>query len=818
MSIPKDYLLKTPVSSDYPGKFHKVFNPLDDSNPDQSEANHLDNNEPNLMNLIIYLYLQIVNLNPIDLALNQSKTSFAEELKGTQCVGDMDTIDYTLLNQSGITSENLDQHICTFASKKQNTMRNEKSPDSITSDQIENLSTIKKAGHLILLHFLNFLGHFPMKSLKTTSLSALINENDDNPYVSSNLADKIEHESLNSPNVLVFTVNETSLMTFLELPFDAFDDSSIWSKISLHRSGNSVLSAQPVRIIIRNVLGKFVWDSIMLTSPLASDKNILKTNSSQLNNLMTHDHLASITVPAMTESSQKETSDSILEKDDLALLIDSIHQLVPECKSEANDLEFVDNLNQFPEAIDTVALMINQHYQECQLNEEINLFNQKNSNFHLSKFTPPKLDGNDSQCSNDIDYSDPIKEFQYCRQIIEQFGFLSWEKRKQINLLSKNQATIRELRHLDNQQCRDKHKIAVIYVGPGQETKESILMNNSGSKDFEEFVSHLGWDVDLVNHSGFMGGLQSNLSTGATAPYFADSFNEVIFHVSTRLEPINENGLPQNIEKQQLMNMKMRHLGNDEIHIVWTENCKEYRRSILATEFGDALIVIYPLPKEIYPNLYRIQLMRKAEVPFFGPLFHGAVVQKEELAGLVRATAINASRGKRLNMENYKPYFEERYDTIQNLIRKHKEPSTFEEFITRIYSPRYEVLPKLNLLETTNPADLYDHGFISLEDFVNNYSSSLSSRSMLYARQRDSSSSITDPHSPSTSSILSTDTISQPQPQSTSQSISSTTLKTSLHEITSNSKHTVQSTGPSASSSSVASLRGLRPNSRGSIK
>ncbi|KAF7487806.1 Ral GTPase-activating protein subunit alpha-1 [Sarcoptes scabiei] len=109
MSIPKDYLLKTPVSSDYPGKFHKVFNPLDDSNPDQSEANHLDNNEPNLMNLIIYLYLQIVNLNPIDLALNQSKTSFAEELKGTQCVGDMDTIDYTLLNQSGITSENLDQ-------------------------------------------------------------------------------------------------------------------------------------------------------------------------------------------------------------------------------------------------------------------------------------------------------------------------------------------------------------------------------------------------------------------------------------------------------------------------------------------------------------------------------------------------------------------------------------------------------------------------------------------------------------------------------------------------------------------------------------
>lgn len=41
--------------------------------------------------------------------------------------------------------------------------------------------------------------------------------------------------------------------------------------------------------------------------------------------------------------------------------------------------------------------------------------------------------------------------------------------------------------------------------------------------------------VDLGVHPGFMGGLQSNKSTGETAPYYASSSVEVLFHVSTRM-------------------------------------------------------------------------------------------------------------------------------------------------------------------------------------------------------------------------------------------------------------------------------------------
>jgi ribosome-binding factor A len=38
-------------------------------------------------------------------------------------------------------------------------------------------------------------------------------------------------------------------------------------------------------------------------------------------------------------------------------------------------------------------------------------------------------------------------------------------------------------------------QIAVIYVGAGQEDKNSILTNSDGSQAFEDFVAGLAWEV-----------------------------------------------------------------------------------------------------------------------------------------------------------------------------------------------------------------------------------------------------------------------------------------------------------------------------------
>ncbi|KAM9842312.1 ral GTPase-activating protein subunit alpha-1 [Aulostomus maculatus] len=267
----------------------------------------------------------------------------------------------------------------------------------------------------------------------------------------------------------------------------------------------------------------------------------------------------------------------------------------------------------------------------------------------------------------------PQSAFYYCRLLINILGLNSWEKRSNFHLLRKNEKLLRELKNLDSRQCRETHKIAVFYVAEGQEDKHSILTNTAGSQAYEDFVSGLGWEVDLTTHCGFMGGLQRNRSTGQTTPYYATSTTEVIFHVSTRMPHDQDHNLTK----------KLRHLGNDEVHIVWSEHSRDYRRGIIPTEFGDVLIIIYPMKN----HMYSIHILKKPEVPFFGPLFDGAIVDMKILPTMVRATAINASRALKSLIPLYQNFYEERARYLETIVQHHQEPTTFEDYAARVYSP-----------------------------------------------------------------------------------------------------------------------------------
>ena len=194
-----------------------------------------------------------------------------------------------------------------------------------------------------------------------------------------------------------------------------------------------------------------------------------------------------------------------------------------------------------------------------------------------------------------------------------------------------------------------------------------------------------------------MGGLSKSKATGETAPYFATSFVEVMFHVATRMPSHSDEALIT----------KTRHLGNDEVHIVWSEHSRDYRREILPTEFCDVLIIIYPLENDLFriqvrintvyqflyqfcfhvKFTYKFQVSRKGNVPFFGPLFNEIIVEKRTLPGLVRATAINASRAKRSMLPHFQSYYEERFYALDKIVKDHKEKTTFEDFVTSTFSP-----------------------------------------------------------------------------------------------------------------------------------
>jgi hypothetical protein len=599
-----------------------------------------ENNSESLMSLVMRCFSSIANINiKTSNTFQSSSTSNEQE------------IDYTIYidnsPDSGITPNS--------SPRKKAPNLNIETKESIEKSGINiseskeesDANAIRLAANLLIGHFINYLGHFPQYGVGAARLSCLINENDDNLRISN--TDTFDLEVLNAPNVLFFLVNNSSIVSFIELPED-----------NCVKEVNSALTLckTPVRTIVRNLLGKFSWDckQIHSTNKCKLNCNYNKLMSSEFESEKRHQN-------RYVYTDFEESNRTVTKSDDLESLIQHLRNTSPEC------IGFNDSINSsfslLPEASDMIALLTNQHFQESRYVEE-----------HSSKKISPKIEV-DSQSSSISLLGSNESAFQHCRQLIDQMGFLFWEKRNKIDLLCKNQNTVREIRNLDNQKCRETHKIAVIYVAKGQEDKDSILLNSSGSKAFEEFVSGLGWEVNLETHLGFKGGLQQNKSTGKSAPYFANSFMEVIFHVSTRIS---------NPEDEQMMTKKMRHLGNDEIHIVWSEHSRDYRRGIIPTEFCDALIVIYPLIA--YQNLFYIQISRKNEVPFFGPLFNGAVVHKDILSGLVRATAINASRAKRMHIPYYLNFFEERSRSIEAIVKNCREQTTFEDFSSKIYSPK----------------------------------------------------------------------------------------------------------------------------------
>ena len=201
-----------------------------------------------------------------------------------------------------------------------------------------------------------------------------------------------------------------------------------------------------------------------------------------------------------------------------------------------------------------------------------------------------------------------------------------------------------------------------MYVHPGQTDQFDILMNSRCSTDFLEFANALGWPLNIEQHCGFVGGLdQTYRTTGDVIRYYADATREVIFHDITLIPTVKDD--PQQIQKK-------RHVGNDYVHIVWTES-GEYPPATITSQFNAAHIIIHPLGN----GLFSIRVSRKENVRQFGPLQDGMVLGKELLPVLVRETAINANLCCSMNIspDNYLQPFLRRKAHIEETIQKYKK-------------------------------------------------------------------------------------------------------------------------------------------------
>lgn len=498
---------------------------------------------------------------------------------------------------------------------------------------------VKLWAQTICTQLVVFLGHWPLWG--GWQVSSSVCEQHDSPSLGGELGPAV----LTAPHVQLLRLSDVTLASFIELP--ALD-------MPAATTPGLMTSDRQVRVLLRDIAGKACWDA----SALYYDPSVTSSET-----------IEPLELPESTDTPRDTTLSSLpppLPPD-----------LLPDYKNCPPDKHQLDHVLAYightsPEVVcgrklDEAGPSPLPPGAEDEL--VATLVAHRNHERHYLA-TRDSMDDEEPVICKTAPASRP---FGVCRALAAQLGTLAPARRNHAHLLRRTDRLLRELRNLDAQRCRETHKVAVIYVGKGQETRNEILSNRCGSPAYEAFLAALAWEVELESHVGFTGGLRGGGGGGVSAPYIATLTLEALFHVATRMPADTHDAILN----------KTRHLGNDEVHVVWSEHWRPYKRDTLPTQFCDVLIVLYPLPG----GLLRCTVSRKPDVCVFGPVWEESIIRVSGGAALVRCAAFSGGRAVRATMALYQHAYSERARTLHALVAAHTLPTTFEDFVERVRLP-----------------------------------------------------------------------------------------------------------------------------------
>ncbi|KAI9315822.1 hypothetical protein BX666DRAFT_1859621 [Dichotomocladium elegans] len=472
---------------------------------------------------------------------------------------------------------------------------------------------VKESAEAVLLHLLHHFNNFSPPYGPATIHSTIVG-----PGVANDDKDELHQYQY-------FSFNETTIVAFVELP-------------------ETETQGPRARVIIRDITGRYVWDAEAAYANDVSGKYVLRASKAFINSTQRDFRIGD------------KNPDCRMDMDSPLPLTQLQSSMVGRLGEQLTDFlqEEAENNDKQESDVGLWYSKMNILRRKDASERTDSLHAHLTANFSLRKDFLPAFP-QEAEKSH--------VPFQQSRLLLSHLGFINYEhlKDKSFQMLNKSPALYRDLRGLDRKQGRETMKIAVIYVGPGQEDEQSILHNNQGSPMYKAFVNSLGWEIDIATHPGYLGGLERNLTNGTRTNYYCSSTLEMVFHDVTKMP--TEADDPKQLKKK-------RHIGNDHVHIVWNEHERDYRIGTIGGDFGNAQIVVNPLSN----GLFAIRVYRDEKIPHFGPLFDRMVVSQATLGPLVRATAINAFRASvhTSYYSFYKTVFAQRANDVKTIAHRHK--------------------------------------------------------------------------------------------------------------------------------------------------
>ncbi|XP_011873671.1 PREDICTED: rap1 GTPase-activating protein 1-like isoform X2 [Vollenhovia emeryi] len=156
-----------------------------------------------------------------------------------------------------------------------------------------------------------------------------------------------------------------------------------------------------------------------------------------------------------------------------------------------------------------------------------------------------------------------------------------------------------------------RFKFGVLHQRASQLTEEQLFGNRQITPAFQEFLDLLGQKIDLKDHKGYRGGLDTRHGqTGDSAVYEVFRGREVLFHVASLL-PYSPG------DSQQLQ--RKRHIGNDIVAIIFQEEPTPFSPDMIASHFLHAFIVVQVIDPCTPNTRYKVSVTARDDVPWFGP-------------------------------------------------------------------------------------------------------------------------------------------------------------------------------------------------------